>query len=45
MPAADVTQTFANIDKAKRLLGYDPKTSVKEGAAQFFDWYERRAHP
>jgi UDP-glucuronate 4-epimerase len=42
MPAADVRVTFANIDKAKRLLGYQPRVSVKEGARNFFHWYENR---
>lgn len=40
MLAADVSTTFASIDKARRLLGYDPQTSVKEGVAEFFRWYE-----
>lgn len=42
MPAADVTQTFANIDKARRLLGYAPEISVKQGAEAFFEWYQRQ---
>lgn len=42
MPAADVQRTFANIDKAARLLGYRPKVSVDEGVRRFFDWYEAR---
>jgi UDP-glucuronate 4-epimerase len=43
MLAADVSTTFASIDKARRLLGYNPQTSVKEGVAEFFRWYESRA--
>lgn len=35
----DVPITWANIDKAKRLLGYSPKTSLKEGLRNFVDWY------
>lgn len=39
MPAADVRTTFANIDKARRLLGYTPATSVEEGVRALCDWY------
>jgi UDP-glucuronate 4-epimerase len=39
MMKADVSYTFASIDKAKSLLGYDPKVSVDEGAQRFYDWY------
>ncbi len=38
-PAADVEMTFADISKAARLLGYDPKVSVEEGVAAFWEWY------
>ena len=40
-PGADVERTHANIDKARRLLGYDPQVSVAEGAQRFLDWYEK----
>ena len=40
MPDADVPYTFANIEKARRLLGYDPQISVGEGTRRFFEWYE-----
>lgn len=39
MMKADVDFTFANIDKARSLLGYDPRVSVEEGAKRFYDWY------
>ena len=42
MPIADVHSTFANIDKARRLLGYQPRVSVDEGVQAFFTWYEKR---
>lgn len=35
----DVTQTFADISKARRLLGYNPKTQIEEGIAKFVDWF------
>lgn len=34
----DVSQTWANIEKAKRLLGYEPATSFTDGLRQFALW-------
>jgi UDP-glucuronate 4-epimerase len=39
MMDADVAYTFADIDKARRLLGYEPSVGVAEGVQRFFDWY------
>lgn len=39
MMAADVAYTYADIAKAKRLLGYDPKVSVRDGVERFWAWY------
>ena len=39
MPDADVSRTYASIDKAKRLLDYEPTTSVDEGIARFLEWF------
>lgn len=36
----DQLRTFANIDKAKNLLGYNPSTSLKEGLKQQINWYK-----
>jgi UDP-glucuronate 4-epimerase len=36
----DVPQTWANIDKARRLLGYRPQTRLQEGLARFAHWME-----
>jgi len=41
MMKADVELTFANIDKAKALLGYQPQVPVAEGARRFYEWYKR----
>jgi UDP-glucuronate 4-epimerase len=41
MMAADVRYTFANIDKARRLLAYQPTVSVDDGVTRFWHWYER----
>jgi UDP-glucuronate 4-epimerase len=35
----DVPQTFADITKARRLLGYDPKTQIEEGISKFVEWF------
>lgn len=40
-PASEPAITFANIDKAKALLGYNPKTSVRDGLARLVQWYEQ----
>lgn len=39
MPLGDVPITYADITKSKKLLNYNPKTSIKEGMKQFIDWY------
>lgn len=39
MNEADVPYTGADISKARRLLGYEPQTSIAEGTRLFFDWY------
>lgn len=38
-PAADADHTSADIDKARRLLGYDPRISVREGLTRLWNWY------
>jgi UDP-glucuronate 4-epimerase len=35
----DVPITYANIDKARRLLGYDPKTQIEAGVKEFVTWF------
>lgn len=35
----DVPKTFADISKAKRLLGYQPSTPLKTGLKKFYDWF------
>lgn len=35
----DVTQTFADVSKAHRLLGYDPATQIEEGIEKFVEWF------
>ena len=39
MQPGDVMQTFADISKAKRILGYDPKTDFDQGIEIFTKWF------
>jgi UDP-glucuronate 4-epimerase len=39
----DVPQTFADIEKARRLLNYDPQTQIEDGIRKFVDWFRERA--
>ena len=38
----DVSQTWADVSKAKKLLGYEPATSFKDGVEQFIKWRNNR---
>jgi UDP-glucuronate 4-epimerase len=35
----DVPQTYADISKARRLLGYDPQTQIEDGLRNFVEWF------
>ncbi len=35
----DVRQTFADISKAKRIFGYDPRVKIEDGILDFVNWY------
>lgn len=37
--AGDIPHSLASIDKARRLLGYDPSFSMREGLKIAVDWY------
>jgi nucleoside-diphosphate-sugar epimerase len=39
MHPADLRATWANIEKAKRLLGWSPKTSIEEGIEKTVKWF------
>lgn len=45
MSDADVEYTYADIGKARELLGYAPEVSVGEGVRRFFDWYVENVKP
>ncbi len=40
----DQIETAANIDKARRVLGYNPKVGIDEGLAQQIAWYKEKIH-
>lgn len=42
MQPGDVNRTFADISKAKELIGYDPKTKFEEGIKKFVNWYRNK---
>ncbi len=37
----DAKETCADIEKAKRLFGYNPKVSLEEGIQRFVKWYKK----
>ena len=37
----DVPQTYADITKAGRLLGYNPQTQIEEGVRRFVEWFQK----
>lgn len=41
LQSGDVEETYANIDKAKKLLGYEPKVNIEEGLDKFLQWYRK----
>lgn len=45
MPDADVVETFADITKARQLLGYNPTCSLRDGISRFLQWYEKAVLP
>lgn len=43
LPPADPPATYADIGKARRLLGFEPRTNVEHGLARFWEWYTAEA--
>lgn len=41
MQPGDVKITYADITKARELIGYQPKVSFEEGIRRFVDWYQK----
>lgn len=38
----DVSITYADITKAKKMLGYQPKIDMEEGIQRFVEWYKKQ---
>ena len=38
----DVPQTYADISKARSLLGYNPKTAIEDGLHRFVEWFREQ---
>jgi len=38
----DVPRTYANVDKAKELLGWEPEWTLAQGLREFVAWYKER---
>ena len=43
MQPGDVPATFADIEKAKRKLAFDPKTKIEDGIPKFIAWYKEHS--
>ena len=41
MQPGDVERTFADVSKAKALIGYEPKVSFEQGINNFVEWYKQ----
>lgn len=39
MQQGDVVRTVADVSKARKMLGYDPKIQIKDGVPKFVEWY------
>ncbi len=37
----DVPITFADVSKARRMLGYEPKTKIEQGIGKFVEWFQQ----
>lgn len=40
MQAGDVERTYADVTKAKELIGYEPKVTFEQGIRNFVEWYK-----
>ncbi len=40
LPPTEPMITYANVEKAERLLNYHPRTTIEEGLARFYEWYQ-----
>jgi UDP-glucuronate 4-epimerase len=42
LQAGDVPITYADIGKARSLLGYEPRTQIEEGIERFVKWFKQQ---
>lgn len=42
MQSGDVEHTYADIEKSKVMLRYNPSISIEEGIERFIDWYKKK---
>ena len=42
MQPGDVERTYADVKKAKELIGYEPKVTFKQGVENFVKWYKNK---
>lgn len=45
LPATEPTRTYANTDKAQRMLGFAPQTKLADGLTLFWEWYQQSVLP
>lgn len=44
LQSGDVEKTFADVNKAKRELGYNPNTEISAGLKKFIEWFSRKTN-
>ena len=42
IPIGDIKKTFANTYKAKKLINWKPKISLKQGVKKFVNWFKKK---
>jgi UDP-glucuronate 4-epimerase len=43
LQSGDVERTYADVNKAKKELGYNPNTEIAEGLKKFVEWFNRKS--
>lgn len=44
LPPGDVPITYADVKKARRLIGYKPKVKIEEGIKRMVEWYKSESN-
>lgn len=42
--AGEISRNYASVDKARRLLGYDPKTKLDDGLKSTWQWFQSKTN-